>query len=79
MAEQIHRGLYEMVVIARVGSMKFLPFMNRRVRRPAARDGIRSQMLNSAGKTRVSGFRRCGCAGKSVLDFGRYGVELDLQ
>jgi len=25
------------------------------------------------------GFRRCGCAGESVLDFGSYGVELDLQ
>jgi len=27
--------------------------MNGRVRRPAARNGVRSQMLNSAGKTRV--------------------------
>jgi len=78
-AEQLHRGLYEMVVIARVGSMKFLLFMNGRVRRAAARDGIRSRMLIAAGKACVFGRPPMGGAGKLVLDFGSYGAERDLQ
>jgi hypothetical protein len=39
-----------MVVIARIGSMKFLPIMNVGMRRPAAR-GVRRLIRNRAGKS----------------------------
>ncbi|MCA1415038.1 hypothetical protein I6F30_28490 [Bradyrhizobium sp. NBAIM20] len=37
MTQQFHHSPYGMVVIARTGSMKFLPIMNGGMRRPAAR------------------------------------------
>ncbi|MGY4436922.1 hypothetical protein ACVWWO_009399 [Bradyrhizobium sp. F1.13.1] len=33
MTQQLHHGLDGMIIVARIGSMKFLPIMNGRVRR----------------------------------------------
>jgi hypothetical protein len=44
MAQQLHHGLYGMVVIVNIATMKFLPIMNLAMRRPAAQDGTRSLM-----------------------------------
>jgi hypothetical protein len=51
--QQLHRSLGEVVIIARVGSMKFLLIMNGRVRRAATRAALRSRVRKHAGRTRL--------------------------
>jgi hypothetical protein len=72
MTEQLHRGLYGMVIIARIGSMKFLPIMNGGMRRLAARETLRSLVRKRAGKMPRAGARRSTRREKSILDFGGY-------
>ena len=67
MAQQLHHSLYEMVVIAHIGSMKFLPIMKTGVRRPAARATVRSLMRNRAGKAPCVGARRVFCGRKTIV------------
>ena len=49
MAQQLHHSPYGMVIIARVGSMKFLPIMNGRVRRLPRKRSSASPMRKHAG------------------------------
>jgi hypothetical protein len=72
MTEQLHRGLYGMVVVGRIGSMKFLPIMNVELRQPAARETLRSLVRKRAGKMPCAGARRFTRREKSILDFGGY-------
>ncbi|MGY3036282.1 hypothetical protein ACVIIV_005452 [Bradyrhizobium sp. USDA 4354] len=46
MAQQLHRSPYGMVVIARIGSMKFLPIMNGHVRRAATHAAFAAACAN---------------------------------
>ncbi|MCK1473353.1 hypothetical protein ABIB06_004587 [Bradyrhizobium sp. LB8.2] len=70
MAQQLHRSLYEMVVIARIGSMKFLPFMNIAMPRPAAGQPLRNLMRKRAGKTPCIAVHPYFCGRISFSDFG---------
>ncbi|MFK4498745.1 hypothetical protein ABIF86_003036 [Bradyrhizobium japonicum] len=79
MAQQLHRSLYEMVVIARIGSMKFLPIMNIGMRPPAARVTVRSLMRNRAGKATCGGERQRVCWRRSILDFGGHRAWRERQ
>ncbi|QHP70657.1 hypothetical protein EI171_27250 [Bradyrhizobium sp. LCT2] len=79
MTQQLHRSLYGMVIIARIGSMKFLPIMNGGMRRPAARNGIRRLVRNRAGKPPRAGRHRFMRWKKSISDFGGYRAWQDLQ
>jgi hypothetical protein len=79
MAQQLHRSLYEMVVIARIGSMKFLPIMNIGMRPPAARVTVRSLMRNRAGKATCVGARQRVCWRRSILDFGGHRAWRERQ
>jgi hypothetical protein len=79
MAQQLHRSLYEMVVIARIGSMKFLPIMNIAMRRPAAHETVRSLVRNYAGKPTRAFAGQCGCWRRSILHFGDHRARQDPQ
>ncbi|MGD5648107.1 hypothetical protein QUS91_22520, partial [Xanthomonas citri pv. citri] len=70
---------YEMVVIARIGSMKFLPIMNIAMRRPAARVTVRSHVRNRADEPTCIGARQHGCWRRSISDFGGERVWQERQ
>jgi hypothetical protein len=70
MTQQLHRGLYGMVVIVIIGNMNLLPIMNIGVQRPAARESLRSPMRNRAGKIPRADVQARTAPGKSILDFG---------
>jgi hypothetical protein len=72
MAQQLHHGPYEMVVIVNIASMKFLPFMNMAMWRPAARMTVRSLVRNHAGKRACAGMRHRAGWRRSISDFGGY-------
>ncbi|MCK1386463.1 hypothetical protein [Bradyrhizobium sp. 21] len=79
MAQQLHRSLYEMVVIARIGSMKFLPFMNIAMPWPAARQPLRNLVRKPAGKTPCIAEHPYFCGRISVPDFGGDRASQDGQ
>jgi hypothetical protein len=65
--QQLHHGLDGMVIVARVGSMKFLPIMNGRVRRLPRKRRPRAACANMQVVRRFSGAWRVNseknCAG----------------
>ncbi len=71
MAQQLHHSPYEMVVIARIGSMKFLPIMNIGAQKRAARKLRCSLVRNPATKSTTGvGAGRCGCRRGLVFRVG---------
>jgi hypothetical protein len=75
MAQQLQRSLYELVVIARIGSMKFLLIMNIAMRQPVAHATVRSPMRNRAGESPCVG----ACWRLSISDFGDHRARRELQ
>ncbi|WP_441235901.1 hypothetical protein [Bradyrhizobium sp. 930_D9_N1_4] len=70
MAQQLHRSLYEMVVIIIVRNMNFLPIMNAAMRRPVARRTVRSLVRKRAGKTPCIAAHPYVYGRRSFSDFG---------
>ncbi len=78
-AQQLHHGLDGRIVIARVGSMKFLLFMNGRVRRAAARGASAVACANMQAKWARSAHGVAGRGGRVMSEFGADRARLERQ